>query len=89
MQSEESQEGMKKFQRIITAITIVPAEAPLYCEDATVISIQDHAAGEFLEVVQPCTKHLYIDKENWPAIRDGIDYMLNQIRDPENEELCK
>jgi hypothetical protein len=57
-----------------TQWTVMPEGESIFTEGTTVITIQDEAAGEYLEVEQLNGQgKLYIEPDNWPAIRKAID----------------
>lgn len=73
---------MKYIQRPLSII-ILPEGENIFCETATVITIEDDAAGEFLKISQ-CNDVIEkgvisVESEDWVAIRDGIDFMFAQI----------
>lgn len=71
------------YETRITQITIVPEKKPLFSEEATDISIEDEAAGEFVVIKQSAiTKNgvIAVTAEDWPAIRDAIDRMVKECR---------
>ena len=47
---------------------------------ATRISIEDEAAGEFVQVEQENGK-VQIDIDEWPIFRAAIDHAIDQCRD--------
>lgn len=69
-----------------TKIAVVLKGEPLFGERCTNISIEDHAAGEFIIVEQqsqvPGVKEqeIQIEPEEWPMLRDGIDMMIAEIK---------
>lgn len=77
---------MKKLHQRITQITVLPAGEPIFSEMATVITIQDEAAGEYI-TLQRLTgsegdpQKASIDPKEWPSIRDAIDRMMGEISD--------
>lgn len=75
----------EKYECRIKAVVVVPNGEPIFGEVATTISIDDEAAGEFVNVSQQgghtkYEKHLLIDPNEWPIIRDAIDLMIGQCR---------
>lgn len=64
-------------------LLVVPKEQAIFSEYATEIRIADEAAGEFVEVSQSGRTDLgkvCISPEEWPALRDAIDQMVQQCR---------
>ncbi len=77
---------MKKteYETRVTALTVAPKGEPTFSERATVISINDEAAGEFVEISQPALdglKKIALDCDEWPAIRDAVDRLIAECRD--------
>lgn len=67
----------------VTEVTILPKGEPLFCERATVIRIEDEAAGEFI-TMQQCTdtdehRKVSIDPDEWSMIKSQIDTMIADI----------
>lgn len=57
-----------------TQWTVMPEGESIFTEGTTVITIQDEAAGEFLEIEQTDGEgKIYVTPENWLAIRQAID----------------
>lgn len=77
-----------EYERVVREITIKPAGKPIFDELATSIRIDDEAAGPFL-VVSQCSdrkdQSITIDRESWPALRDGIEEMLRVCAELEGE----
>ena len=74
---------MNKYIQRPLSIIILPEGENIFCETATTIAVADDAAGEFLKISQ-CNDEsekgeISIEIEEWPAIRDGIDFMFAQI----------
>ena len=70
-------------QSRITQITVCPPNEPIFSEMATTVQIRDEAAGEFLEVSQNFegAGKIFINPEEWPAIRRAINRLIRQCRD--------
>jgi len=70
-----------------TRITVMPEGEPIFSEMATHVSIEDEAAGEFLEIEQQSghvgikDQTIKVDADEWPALRDAIDRMMKEITD--------
>lgn len=74
---------MEYVQRI-TQIIVVPVGEPIFSEMATIVTIVDEAAGEFVEVRQSCVGAegtIRIGKEEWSAIQSAITLMLQQCKE--------
>lgn len=55
----------------------MPADEAIFGNGVTIITIEDEAAGEFLEITQPGGDgKIYIAPEEWPAIRQAIDHAI-------------
>ncbi len=82
---------MKKRIARITQVTILPEGEPLFREAATVIKIDDYAAGEFVEVKQQIdttedtNQTIEIMPEDWPLMRLWIDRFVNDIKKREDK----
>ena len=73
----------KPYIQRTLSIIILPQGEPIFCERATTIAIADDAAGEYLRVIK-CDDdiergEICIDRDEWPAIREGINTMIAQI----------
>lgn len=65
------------MKSIITAITVLPEGQDIYSEMATMISIYDVGGGPYVTVRQKGrTGGFDVSLEEWPAIRDAIEKML-------------
>lgn len=58
-----------------TQITVVPDGQPIFDELATIITIEDEAAGEFVSA-RNCGGSISIGVGEWPKIREAIDMMI-------------
>ena len=69
-----------EYETICSTLTILPKGEPIFSEQATTVSLQDEAAGLFVEVSQddgrPDRKGIAIMEEEWPMIRQAINEML-------------
>lgn len=70
-----------------TEVTVVRTGKPIFDEGAIVVGIDDEAAGEFVTVRQSSTPNgeLQIDPGEWPAVREAIDKMVSECRDPDGD----
>jgi len=73
---------MKYIQRTMSVI-ILPEGDSIFSGEATVISIADDAAGEYLKITQ-CNDEsdkgeILLSDNEWPSIRAGIDMMFKEI----------
>lgn len=65
------------MKTITTAITVLPAGEDILSEMATIISIDDMGGGPYVTVSQTGrTGRFAVSPEEWPAIRDAIEKML-------------
>lgn len=75
---------MKPMKTRVTKIIVVPEGDPIFSEEATHISIEDEAAGEFVKVSQISDLSekgiIGISPEEWPALRNAIDAMVAACR---------
>ena len=74
---------MKSMAQRYTQITVAPEGDPIFSEQATHISIEDEACGEYVRVTQYGAKAKYeinINPEEWPILRDAIDTMIAACR---------
>jgi hypothetical protein len=73
-----------KIESRLIKVAILPDKEPIYSEQATFIEIVDESGGEFVEVSQmpegELRQKIRIDPDEWPAIRDGIEMMMEEIR---------
>ena len=75
----------QQFQIRTIAWLVAPDDEPLFSEIATTIRINDHAAGEFIEVEQGCSSgKIQISPNEWPKLREAIDYAISQCRSEES-----
>ena len=77
--------GTDKLDVRILEITVVKKGEPVFSLQNTMVKIEDHAAGEFIIVKQPCddlvgTRSIEFDAEEWPTIRKAIDFMVAQCK---------
>lgn len=75
--------SINKIIARVTEVTILPKGEPLFCERATIIRIEDEAAGEFI-TMQQCTdtdehRKVSIDPDEWSMIKSQIDTMIADI----------
>ena len=74
-------------------MTVLPAGEPIFSERATIITIEDEAAGEYLRITQQnCSDKLVeqsvaFDPEEWDEVKDVIDQMFGEIRCYQDETL--
>lgn len=73
----------QQFQIRTIAWLVAPDNEPLFSEIATTIRINDHAAGEFIEVEQGESGKIQISPNEWPKLREAIDHAISQCRSDE------
>lgn len=71
-------------ERRIKSVVVAPVDAPIFDERAWSVDIEDDAGGEFLVIQcnddQCANGQIRMDPEEWPAIRDAIEFMIAQVR---------
>lgn len=81
-----------KYTSRITQITVLPVGEPLFSERATIVSIEDDAAGEFITVKQQIDfgserdQMVAFDPEEWEEVKGVIDQMFKDIKDYKDEK---
>ena len=75
------------YETLIGSLIVVPKGEPIFSEQATVVRLQDEAAGLFVEVQQMHRNGglIAIDPEEWPALSDAIDRMIEVAREREQK----
>jgi len=75
---------MSKSTIRITRLTIGPAEAKLFDEFVTHVSIEDEAGGEFVELSQSFdggdSRTIRIEPEEWETLSKAISQMVKECR---------
>jgi hypothetical protein len=80
-----------KYTSRITQITVLPVGEPIFSESATVITIEDDAAGAYVRITQQHSsskiveQSIVIEPEEWEAVKDGVNQMLGEILRHEEE----
>ena len=69
---------MNTYHSVVRSIAVKNVYDPLFSETSTIISIDDAGSGPFL-VVKQDDKQIGIRREEWNAIRSGIDRMFYEI----------
>lgn len=78
----------KEYETRVKSWTVMPKGEPTFSEMATVVSIDDEAAGEYVVVSQQGRVDLgkiAIDVAEWPALRATIDKAISECRS--NDEV--
>ena len=67
-------------------MTVLPAGEPIFSEKATVITIEDEAAGEYIKITQQTdatfesNQTVAFDQEEWEEVTDVVNQMFGEIR---------
>jgi len=75
-----------KYTSRITQMTVLPAGEPIFSEKATVITIEDEAAGEYIKITQQTdatfesNQTVAFDQEEWEEVTDVVNQMFGEIR---------
>ena len=75
-----------KYTSRITQMTILPVGEPLFSDRATVVSIVDEAAGEYIQVKQKADttsetdQTIAFDPDEWEEVTDVVNQMFGEIR---------
>lgn len=78
-------EPSEKHDVRVMELIVMPKGQPTFSEMATRISIDDEAGGEFIKLTQygghnDISKSIAIDPDEWPKLRECIDYMISECR---------
>jgi hypothetical protein len=78
-------EPSEKHDVRVLELIVMPKGQPTYSEMATRIEIDDEAGGEYVKLTQyaghtDLSKSIAIDPDEWPKIRECIDYMISECR---------
>jgi hypothetical protein len=72
------------FASRCTRIHLYPKGEAIFCEQATIIEINNSGAGEFVSVSQIANPEgVLIDPKEWPAMRDAIEFMIENCAEGE------
>jgi hypothetical protein len=77
----------------IMQLAILPRNQRIFSEQCTTIAIMDEGDGEFLELVQQSgsfgvkEQTIQINPEEWPRLKDAIEWMMVEIHDNEPNDL--
>lgn len=84
---------MQPYTIRVTRLTVVPDNQPIFSEMATHFTIDDEAAGEYIEIQQQAgslqdrDQKIAINPEEWPFFKDAIETLLAGMREePKGEE---
>lgn len=77
----------REYETRIVRLLVAPKADPIFSELATTITIEDEAAGEYVEVEQEGgstdlagRRVILITPEEWPLLREAIDRMIGACR---------
>ena len=72
------------IERRIKSVVVAPVDAPIFDEQAWSVAIEDDAGGEFLIIQcnddQCANGQIRMNPEEWAALRDAIEFMIEQVR---------
>ena len=72
------------YEMVVTAVTVLPHNAPIYSERATTIRLDDEAAGLFVVLEQSPsdkgTQRIALDVEEWPHIQRAVQSLIETCR---------
>ena len=74
---------MKPYETRTLSIIVLPEGEAIFSEQATTITIEDDAGGEFVTVEQPGLADagkIRIDPTEWTALKAAIDRMICECR---------
>ena len=76
------------YETRVTQMTVLPTGEPIFSERATVITIEDEAAGEFISLMQSHgdASKVLINPDDWPLIRQAVETMLAEIAEREGRK---
>lgn len=78
---------MKEYEVRTLKIVVLPKGEPIFSELATEIEVMDEAAGEFVKLSQMGgragaeSREIWLDPAEWPHVREGIERMMRECRD--------
>ncbi len=73
----------KPYETRILSLIVLPESEAIFSEQATTVTIEDDAGGEFVVIEQlglVDAGKIRIDSTEWPAIRAAIDRMIEECR---------
>ena len=75
-----------KYTSRITQITVLPVGARIFSERATIVSLNDEAAGEYIQIRQQmdtssdANQTVAFDPDEWEEVTDVVNQMFGEIR---------
>jgi hypothetical protein len=79
---------MTTYSTHTMALIVKPQAEPIFSEMATIVRIEDEAAGPYVVIEQTHRTEpgkVAIDGSDWPHIRDAVDHMLSIVENIEEE----
>ena len=73
----------KPYETRALSLIVLPEGEAIFSEQATTITIEDDAGGEFVTVEQPGLADagkIRIDPTEWTALKSAIDRMIQECR---------
>lgn len=73
----------KPYETRALSLIVLPEGEAIFSEQATTITIEDDAGGEFVTVEQPGlvdAGKIRIDPTEWTALKSAIDRMIQECR---------
>ena len=71
-----------KYVTNTISLIVRPEGEPIFHESATVVAIDDNAAGPFVTIRQQFDSlkpgEIAVDRESWPAIREAVDRQIDE-----------
>lgn len=82
------------YKTRVTRLTISPIGHPIFSDQTTNLEIEDDAGGEYVKISQQSdykdshSQAFYLTPDEWPAVRDAVEILLNTISiwDPLSED---
>lgn len=71
---------MSEYVRRIISVSVMRPGDSLYAETVTTVTVIKEGGEEFVEVVQRDEYKIEISAEEWPALREAIDFMISECK---------
>lgn len=78
----------EKYSLHTHSLIVKPVGLPIYCEEATTVSIDDEGGGLFVELSQHHAdgrSRITVDYDEWPLIVAAVNAMFDEIAKIEAE----
>ena len=78
-----------KYSLHTNSSIVKPVGQPIYCEEATTVSIDDEGGGLFVEITQhhdDGRSRISVGYEEWPLIVAAVNAMFDEIAKMEAED---